>query len=107
MTSISYSPVTIQASSQSMPSTPGWFVEATLIVHYLHKQGVLDAIAEHVRFARRRFGRYEVIDFVDEALYGFLPVENTRGQFPGPIPGKWLGSFAILKARCLRITENR
>jgi hypothetical protein len=40
------------------------FEEATLIVHYLRQQGVLDAIAEHVRFARRRFGRYEVIDFV-------------------------------------------
>jgi hypothetical protein len=49
----------------------------------------------------------QLIDFVDEALYGFLPVENTRGQFPGPIPGKRLGSFAILKARCLRIIENR
>jgi hypothetical protein len=59
MTSISYSPVTIQTSSQSMPSAPGWFGEATLIVHFLRKLGVLDAIAEHVRFARRRFGCYE------------------------------------------------
>src|ERR1700694_73707 len=57
MTSISYSPVTIQTSSQSLSSTPGWFGEATLIVHFLRKQAVLDAIAEHVRFARRRFGR--------------------------------------------------
>jgi hypothetical protein len=37
----------------------------------------------------------------------YNPFENIRGQFPGPIPGKWLGSFAILKARCLRIIENR
>jgi hypothetical protein len=35
------------------------FEEATLIVHFLRKLGVLDAIAEHVRFARRRFGCYE------------------------------------------------
>ena len=57
MTSISYSPVTIQTSSQSVPSTPCWFGEAALIVHYLRQHGVLDAIAEQVRFARRRFGR--------------------------------------------------
>ena len=59
MTSISYSPVTIQTSSQSVPATPSWFGEDVLIVHYLRKLGVLDALAEQVRFARRRFGRYE------------------------------------------------
>jgi hypothetical protein len=59
MISISHSPGTHQTSSQSVPSTPGWFGEITLIVHYLRQQGVLDAIAEQVRFARRRFGRYE------------------------------------------------
>src|SRR6266446_8750213 len=81
MTSISYSPVAIQASSQSMPSTPGWFEEATLIVHYLRKQGVLDTIAEHVRFARRRFGRYEVIDFV-AVLFGYtISGERTLEGF--------------------------
>ena len=81
MTSISYSPVTIQTSSQSLSSTPGWFGEATLIVHYLRQQGVLDAIAEHVRFARRRFGRYEVIDFV-AVLFGYaISGERTLDAF--------------------------
>ena len=81
MTSISYSPVTIQTSSRSMPSTPGWFGEATLIVHYLRKQGVFDAIAEQVRFARRRFGRYEVIDFV-AVLFGYaISGERTLQDF--------------------------
>ena len=64
MNSIAYSPVSIQTSSSSIPSTPPWFGEVALIVHYLRKQGVLDAISSQVRFARRRFGRYEVIDFV-------------------------------------------
>jgi len=59
MTSIAYSPVSIKASAQSVPSTPGWFGEVTLISHYLKRQGVLAAIEEQVRFARRRFGRYE------------------------------------------------
>jgi hypothetical protein len=59
MTSIAYSPVSIQASAQSVPSTPDWFGEVTLIAHYLQCQGVLAEISEQVRFARHRFGRYE------------------------------------------------
>jgi hypothetical protein len=31
---------------------------------HLRKHNVLTKIAERVRFARRRFGRYEVIDFL-------------------------------------------
>ena len=63
MTSISYSPVTIQTSSQSVPSTPSWFGEVTIIAHYLTRLGVLSASKVHLLFARRRFGQYEVIDF--------------------------------------------
>jgi len=64
-----------------MPSTPCWFGEATLIVHYLRRQGVLDAIAEQVRFARRRFGCYEVIDFV-AVLFGYaISGERTLQDF--------------------------
>src|ERR1700724_1667343 len=70
MTSIAYSPVSIQTSAQSVPSTPDWFGEVTLISRYLQRQGVLAAIEEQVRFARRRFGRYEVIDFV-AVLFGY------------------------------------
>ena len=54
MTSISYSPVPIQTSSQSVPAPPGWFGEAALLAHYLRKLGVLDALTEQVHFARRR-----------------------------------------------------
>ena len=64
MTTIAYSPVNIQTSARSVPSIPNWFGEITLLAHHLQQQGVLAAIEEQVRFARRRFGRYEVIDFV-------------------------------------------
>ncbi len=64
MTTIAYSSVKIQTSAQSVPSIPTWFGEITLLVHYLQNQGVLAAIEERVRFARRRFGRYEVLDFL-------------------------------------------
>src|ERR1700730_10435803 len=81
MTSIAYSPVSIQTSAQSVPSTPDWFGEVTLISRYLQRQGVLAAIEEQVRFARRRFGRYEVIDFV-AVLFGYaISGERTLEAF--------------------------
>ncbi len=62
MTSIADSPVTIQTTAQSVPSTPSWFGEVTLVAHYLRRQNVLSEIEEQVRFARRRCGQYDVID---------------------------------------------
>src|SRR5579859_364439 len=70
MNSIADGSVMIQTSSQSVPSTPGWMGEVVLLTRYLKQQGVLEAISEQVRFARRRFGRYEVIDFV-AVLFGY------------------------------------
>ena len=76
MTTIAYSPVNILTSARSVPSIPNWFGEITLLAHHLQQQGVLAAIEEQVRFARRRFGRYEVIDFVAE-LAGLLRQRRT------------------------------
>jgi hypothetical protein len=59
MRSIVDAAVSIQTSSHSVPSPPSWLGEVALLAHYLRKQGILSAIAEQVRFARRRFGRYE------------------------------------------------
>ena len=69
MTSIADVSVYIQTSSESVPSTPSWFGEVALIIPYLRKQGVLSAISSQVRFARRRFGHYEVIDFLAVLLH--------------------------------------
>jgi hypothetical protein len=81
MNSIADSAVTIQTSSQFMPSTPYWLGEVALLVHHLRKQGVLSAICERVRFARRRFGHYEVIDFV-AVLFGYaISGERTLEAF--------------------------
>ncbi len=70
MDSIADVSVSIQTSSLSVPSTPAWFGEVALLIPSLRKQGVLDAINSQVRFARRRFGRYEVIDFL-AVLFGY------------------------------------
>jgi hypothetical protein len=81
MTSIADEAVIIQASSESVPSPPSWLGEVALIVGYLRKQGVLTKISEHVRFARRRFGHYEVIDFL-AVLFGYaISGERTLEEF--------------------------
>src|SRR5258708_28568516 len=64
MSSIADGLVRIQASAESVPSTPAWFGEVVLIAAHLRKHGVPTKISEQVRFTRRRFGHYEVIDFL-------------------------------------------
>ena len=46
------------------------FEEVVLISRHLQKHDVLSKINEHVHFARKRFGRYEVIDFL-AVLFGY------------------------------------
>src|SRR6266566_4099101 len=81
MTSIAHSPVSIQTSEHSAPLPPPWFGEVVLIAAHLRKQGVFDAITQQVHFARRRFGRYEVIDFL-AVLFGYaISGERTLEAF--------------------------
>jgi hypothetical protein len=70
MTSIANGAVIIQTSSEAVPSTPSWFGEVTLLARYLRKHEVLTKINERVHFVRRRFGHYEVIDFL-AVLFGY------------------------------------
>ena len=58
------SSVSIQTSAEPIASVPAWFGEVALIAHTLTRLGLLSEISEHVRFARKRFGTFEVIDFV-------------------------------------------
>lgn len=81
MATLASSPVTIQTSAESLPSTPSWFGEVTVIAHFLKRQGVLSAIEERVRFARRRFGHYDVIDFVAVLLGYAISGERTLEAF--------------------------
>ena len=57
------------------------FEEIVLLAAHLRKQGVLTKISEQVRFARRRFGRYDVIDFL-AVLFGYaISGERTLEAF--------------------------
>jgi hypothetical protein len=52
-----------------------------LLAAHLRKHGVLSKISEGVRFARWRFGRYEVIDFL-VVLFGYaISGERTLEAF--------------------------
>src|SRR5438132_4526472 len=80
MNSIADSSVSIQMSSESVPATPSWFGEVALLIPYLRKQGVLSAISAQVHLARR-FGHYEVIDFL-AVLFGYaISGERTLEAF--------------------------
>ena len=81
MTSIADGSVRIQTSAEAAPSPPAWFGEVTVMAAYLRTHGVLTKISEQVRFARRRFGRYDVIDF-HAVLFGYaISGERTLEAF--------------------------
>ena len=81
MTSIVDSSVSIHTSAESAPCPPSWFGEGVLLVTYLKKQGVLAKLCERIQFARRRFGRYDVIDFL-AVLFGYaISGERTLEAF--------------------------
>lgn len=81
MISIADGSVVIQTSAESAPSIPSWFGEVVLLVTHLKKQGALTKLCERVRFARKRFGKYEVIDFL-AVLFGYaISGERTLEAF--------------------------
>src|SRR3989440_3612030 len=96
MTSIADGSVIIQTSSESIPSTPSWFGEVVLMAAHLRKHGVLTKISERVRFARQRFGHYEVIDFL-AVLFGYaISGECTLEAFYArlqPFAGPFMALF--------------
>src|SRR5947209_886871 len=81
MTSIADHAVKIQTTSESNPSPPFWFGEVVLMSSSLGKHSVLSKISEQVRFARKRFGCYETIDFL-AVLFGYaISGERTLEEF--------------------------
>ncbi len=58
------SSVTIQVAPESRSSTPSWMGEVAAFAQVLTHTGILKAIQDQVRFARARFGQYDLIDFV-------------------------------------------
>jgi hypothetical protein len=81
MLSIADGLVHIQTSSEAQFATPSWLGEVALVASHLRKQGILNKLCERVRFARRRFGHYDVIDFL-AMLFGYaISGERTLQDF--------------------------
>lgn len=81
MISITDESVHIQTSSELQFATPAWLGEVALVASHLRPQGLLNKIRERVRFARRRFGCYDVLDFL-AVLFGYaISGERTLQDF--------------------------
>ena len=70
--------VKVQLVPDSVPSTPSWLGEVAIVAHVFTQFDLLKAIQERVRFARARFGRYDVVDFA-VVLLGYA---RRRGTHP-------------------------
>ena len=73
--------VDIQIAPESVPSLPCWFAEVAIVAQFFKTSGLLQALEEQVRFARPRFGTYEVIDFVVVLLAYTISAEPTLLAF--------------------------
>lgn len=78
---MTHSSVHIQISSESVPSTPCWFGEVAIVAQLFTTSGLLQAIEQRVRFARPRFGTYEVMDFVAVLIGYAVSAEPTLLTF--------------------------
>jgi hypothetical protein len=75
------SSVQLHTSSEPLPAVPAWFGEVALIAHTLTRLGLLAEISERVRFTRKRFGTFEVIDFVVVLLGYAISGEPTLAAY--------------------------
>ena len=81
MSTMTHPSASIQTSAESVPTVPAWFGEVAVAAHYLQHVGVLATIEERVRFARRRFGHYDLIDFAGVLLGYAISGERTLEAF--------------------------
>jgi hypothetical protein len=73
--------VTVQITPESKPTMPGWMGEVADFAQVLTHTGMLKTIQEQVRFARTRFGQYDLIDFVVALIGSLLSDEPTLLAF--------------------------
>ena len=92
------SQVTVQISPESKPAIPSWMGEVAAFARVLTHQGTLTAISEQVRFARARFGHYDLIDFVVVLLGYTISGEATLKAFYERL-APWASSFMALFGR--------
>lgn len=75
------SSVTIQLSPEAAPALPCWFGKVAIVAQIFKTSGLLQSIEQQVRFARRLFGTYEVLDFVVVLIGYAVSAESTLEAF--------------------------
>jgi hypothetical protein len=60
---------------------PAWFGEVALVAHSMTRLGLLSKITDQVRFTRKRFGTFEVIDFLVVLIGYALSGEPTLAAY--------------------------
>jgi len=108
MTSIADSSVKIQTTSESNPSPPFWFGEVVLLISFLRKHGILNKISQGVRFARRRFGHYEVIDFLAVQIAAMPSAANApwRSSTSNSSPLRFRSWSCLSAIDCPRVRRS-
>jgi hypothetical protein len=96
------SSVPIQITPASRPSTHSWMGEVAAFAQVLSHEGILNAIQNRVRFARARFGHYDVVDCVAVLIGYAVSGEPTRApRFTnGPLPKPRRSWPSLLETRC-------
>lgn len=91
---MTHATVTIQIMPKSIPSTLSWMGEVAAFAQALTHTGILKAIQDQVRFARTRFGSYDLIDFV-AVLIGRKRGEVVRTRTVIYLSQVWPGSVKL------------
>src|SRR5947209_15413897 len=90
--------VTIHITPESVPSTPSWMGEVAAFAQVLTHTGILKKIQDQVRFARARFGQYDLIDFVVVLIGYMVSGEPTLLAFYERL-APWASPFMALFGR--------
>ena len=81
MNTIADGSMMIQTFADPQPCPPPWWGELVLLSQHLKQQGILTQLAESIRFERRRFGHYALLDLL-VVLFGYaLSSEHTLERF--------------------------
>src|SRR6266496_1158305 len=78
---MTHSSVHLQMAPEDRPSVPCWFGEVAIVAQLLSTSGILKDIEQRVRFARARFGTYELVDFVAVLIGYAVSAEPTLLAF--------------------------
>jgi hypothetical protein len=106
---MTHSSIHLQIASEDRPSVPHWLGEVALVAQIFTVSGILKNIEEQVRFARARFGTYDLVDFVAVLIGYAVSAEPTLQAFYERLQPFASAFMALFGRKCLphRSTVSR